>query len=261
MSEIEKDSPEITIDKIKLTDLVEADYNPRYMSDSERNNLKSSLATFGVVDPIIINLKNNRIIGGHQRYKALIDLIGEEEADFDQNMNLIVLGDIGWVFPNTDLKIENEDFEKGMNLALNKIQGDWEYEKLNDLLDQLKVNDFDLEPTGFIEIDVDLDIDDEDFYADEDLSEDEVDEELAFKTQTKEIKRSFYLIPGETWKFGKHKLLVGDITGMDVTIHLKMNDMQVTFKKVVDSQDKPMTEFVLANRNEGNPFKNVNFNE
>ena len=110
------------IKTIKLTDIKPTEYNPRQISDSDKLKLKNSLKTFGLVDPIIINLKNNNIIGGHQRYDALLDNFMEENS-FNETLQLLELGDVGWVFTDEDLKIESSDHEKVLNLALNKING------------------------------------------------------------------------------------------------------------------------------------------
>ena len=59
------------IDKITLNEIKPATYNPRIMSIEEQEKLEKTLQEFGLVDPIIINLKNNQIIGGHQRYEIL----------------------------------------------------------------------------------------------------------------------------------------------------------------------------------------------
>lgn len=61
------------IEKIKITDIKPAEYNPRQITSEELTKLTNSISTFGLVDPIIINLKNNKIIGGHQRYEVLIN--------------------------------------------------------------------------------------------------------------------------------------------------------------------------------------------
>ena len=82
----------VKIEKIKITDIIPADYNPRLISESETNKLKNSLSTFGLVDPIVINLKNKHIIGGHQRFDVLIDQHLEDNKIFDE-LNLIKLGD------------------------------------------------------------------------------------------------------------------------------------------------------------------------
>ena len=69
------------------------------------------------------------VIGGHQRLKVLKDLgITEVEC--------IVV----------DLDKTNE---KALNIALNKIQGDWDEDKLEALLQELKLEEFDMNLTGF----------------------------------------------------------------------------------------------------------------
>ena len=49
----------MSFEKILLKDIVPTDYNPRVMSEEEFNHLSNSIDEFGLVDPIIINLKNN----------------------------------------------------------------------------------------------------------------------------------------------------------------------------------------------------------
>lgn len=147
----------IEVEKIKITDLIPSDYNPRIMPENEATKLKNSLETFGLVDPIVINLKNNHIIGGHQRFDVLIDQHLEDNKIFDE-LNLIRLGDIGWVFTDTELTVESEDHEKALNLSLNKISGEWDTEKLFVILEELDVNDFDLGLTGFDGFDEEIEI-------------------------------------------------------------------------------------------------------
>lgn len=139
------------IEKIKITDIKPAEYNPRQITSDELQKLTNSINEFGLVDPIIINLKNNKIIGGHQRYEVLINQ-HMLNNDFYGELNLIRMGDIGWIFTETDLKVEDEDHEKALNLALNKISGEWDFEKLGEILDELTVNEFNIELTGFDEL-------------------------------------------------------------------------------------------------------------
>ena len=133
-------------EKINIQDIHPADYNPRIMPEDEYNKLKNSLDTFGLVDPIIIDLKHdNTIIGGHQRYEVLND------ADDEQELILIPLGDIGLIIKNTDIKIQDVNDQKALNLALNKISGEWDYQKLDDILVELSNDDYMIELTGFEE--------------------------------------------------------------------------------------------------------------
>ena len=140
-------------EEIKITDIIPSNYNPRKISNTEYNKLSRSIDTFGVVDPIIINLRNNHIIGGHQRYDVLLD---EHIADNKKykTLQLIRLGDIGWVFPSNDLKIRSIEEEKALNIALNKIQGEWNNEKLEDLFNDLSIEGVDLTLTGFDKLEI-----------------------------------------------------------------------------------------------------------
>lgn len=143
------------IKKINITDINEADYNPRTISDDEMIKLENSITEFGFVDPMIINLKNNKLIGGHQRYNALLSL-NMKKGNFVEELNLVELGDIGWVFPDMDLKIESEQHEKALNIALNKISGTWDNEKLFTLLEELEYDDMGIELTGFTDEEMEM---------------------------------------------------------------------------------------------------------
>lgn len=135
--------------KINIQSIKPASYNPRIMPEEEYNKLKNSLDTFGLVDPIIIDLKHdNTIIGGHQRYQVLIDDNDEQE------LTLIELGDIGLIIKDIELKINDTNDQKALNLALNKISGEWDYQKLDDILIELSNDDYLIELTGFDETDV-----------------------------------------------------------------------------------------------------------
>lgn len=120
------------IQKINIDDLNSPEWNPRYISDEEMQKLKNSINEFGYVDPIIVNKHNMNIVGGNQRYQALKSL--------------------GWTEVDV-LFIDEPDLnrEKALNVALNKISGDWDTEKLNVLMEELKLNDYDISFTGFAE--------------------------------------------------------------------------------------------------------------
>ena len=138
---------------IKLTDIVPAEYNPRRISESEFEKLKSSISEFGLVDPIIINLNNNKIIGGHQRYDVLMNEHINNNDKYD-SLKLIKLGDIGWVFSEDSLTVKDDAHEKALNIALNKISGSWDDEKLQELFVDLELHDFDVSLTGFNEVEL-----------------------------------------------------------------------------------------------------------
>lgn len=95
----------------KIVDLIPADYNPRQISDEQKEHLKQSLEKFNLADPLILNL-DNTVIGGHQRLKILIAL-GIEEIDVR--------------IPN---RLLNKEEERELNIRLNKNNGDWDLSKL-----------------------------------------------------------------------------------------------------------------------------------
>lgn len=121
------------IDKLSIDKLKFADYNPRKdlkPGDPEYEKLKNSIEHFGYVEPVIVNDRTGLVVGGHQRVKVLKDL-GYTEIEV----------------VHVDLDEANE---KALNVALNKISGDWDAEKLEDLLRELNLNDdIDVLLTGF----------------------------------------------------------------------------------------------------------------
>ncbi len=171
------------ISKIPIGQLNPAAYNPRkdlQPGDPEYEKLKRSMQEFGYVEPIVWNKKTGNIVGGHQRYKILLDM-GMQEVD-------CVVVDL------------DETKEKALNVALNKIQGDWDYIKLKDLMQELDTGEFDLELTGFdMEEIEDLMTQ---FHVPEEIVEDEVPEPPE-EPVTK---------PGDLWLLGRHRLLCGDAT-------------------------------------------------
>lgn len=194
------------LEKIKITDIVPSDYNPRQISDEEMVKLKNSLGEFGLVDPIIVNLKNNHIIGGHQRYEVLVSDYLEKGFD-DIELNMLKLGSVGWIFRETDLEIKDDDHEKALNLALNKINGDWDSMKLKDLLTELDEDDFDLNLTGFDELELyNLNFGDTIEYDEGGAGAalDSLADEYDYPDAEKRVEK------GEVWKIGEHILICTD---------------------------------------------------
>nr|WP_302577921.1 ParB N-terminal domain-containing protein [Methanobrevibacter arboriphilus] len=187
----------MNIEKISISEITPSDYNPRQSDDVFKNNLTTSLNEFGFVEPIIINSKTNEIIGGHQRY----DFLYNEYVLNGSNKQLFILklGDISWVFPETDLKIKSDEHEKALNLALNNIGAKWDKEKLENIIEDFKLKEFNIELTGFDDVKLKkLDIDLLDYNDDEDDS-------VGIPKETNEGYGSELSL-----KFGKHKIPITD---------------------------------------------------
>ena len=185
------------MDKISIKDIKPAEYNPRMISDEDYGKLQKSINTFGLVDPIIINLKNNVIIGGHQRYKALLDENVKE-------LQLLKMGDIGYVFHETSFNVPDEIHEKSLNLALNKISGEFVEEKLKPLLEEVNLSNLDIDVTGFDKLDLD------DFEAPDIEQEPKEIIEDNYNESNEDIETNIQL--GDLFKLGNHYLLCGDAT-------------------------------------------------
>lgn len=173
------------IEKKKVIDLVPADYNPRKdlkPGDKEYEKLKRSIDEFGYVDPLIWNKRTSRLVGGHQRLKVLKDM-GIDEVD-------VVVVDM------------DEEKEKALNVALNKISGDWDKDKLMLLITDLQGEDFDVSLTGFDPEELD------DLFKD-DMKDGVKDDNFDVN---KELKKPTMTKPGDLWQLGEHRLLCGDST-------------------------------------------------
>lgn len=122
------------IEKIEISKLKPAKYNPRQITKKQYNDLKESIKKFGLVDPIIINKNGNIVIGGHQRLKICKEL---KHIDIE----CVVL----------DL---NKEQERELNIRLNKSGGEWDMDIL--------ANEFDIDDLvdwGFRHIDLGLNLD------------------------------------------------------------------------------------------------------
>jgi len=176
------------IEKLKTELLIPADYNPRKdlkPGDPEYEKLKRSIEQFGYVEPVIWNRTTSHVVGGHQRLKVLLDMgITEVEC----------------------VVIEmDEEKEKALNIALNKISGDWDKDKLALLIADLQGAYFDVSLTGFEPAELDALFKDslKDGIHDDDF---DVDAELQKPALTEH---------GDVWKLGQHRLVCGDSTKAD----------------------------------------------
>ncbi|MCL2539680.1 MAG: ParB N-terminal domain-containing protein, partial [Oscillospiraceae bacterium] len=176
------------IERLAIDSLKAAEYNPRKdlkPGDSEFEKLKRSIEEFGYVEPIIVNKRTGyTICGGHQRYKVL-KALGHAEVD-------CVIVDL------------DQQKEKALNIALNKIAGSWDEGLLTALLKDLEQSGFDLEMTGFDMTEV------RELFGSgsiENAHEDDFNADKALEETTTAVTRQ-----GDIWHLGKHRLLCGDCT-------------------------------------------------
>jgi len=165
-----------------------AEYNPRKKlkpGDKEYKKIKASIEEFGFADPLVVNA-DMTIIGGHQR--------------------LTVAMDLGYTEVPCAVVDVDKTREKALNIALNKITGQWDDEMLAALLKDLDVVQFNTDLTGF----------EKDEIAalcsrlyDKDVKEDGFDVD-------KELKQPVFSQHGDLWLLGNHRVICGDSTGEEV---------------------------------------------
>ena len=137
------------------------------------------------MEPVIWNRQTGNVVGGHQRLKVLMDL-GQTEID------CVVV----------DLDLARE---KALNIALNKIQGDWDEDKLAAIMADFDAEAFDVSLTGFDANEVDALLNR--FYSPE-AEEDDFDA----RAEKKKIQEAGGPVsqPGDAWQLGDHILICGD---------------------------------------------------
>ena len=178
--------------ELPVTVLKPAEYNPRKKlkpGDKEYEKIKASIQEFGFADPLVVNA-DMTIIGGHQR--------------------LTVAMDLGYTEVPCAVVDVDKTREKALNIALNKITGQWDDEMLANLLKDLDGVQFNTDLTGFER---------EEIAAlcsklyDKEVKEDDFDVD-------KELKQPCFSKLGDLWMLGNHRVICGDSTGEEVYTRL-----------------------------------------
>jgi len=175
----------VIIKKISVNLVNVAKYNPRkdlQPGDPEYERLKRSVERWDLVEPLVWNKRSGNLVGGHQRLKILT-----ARGDSDVDVSVVDL--------------DSQD-EAALNIALNKIGGEWDMPKLTDLLSELDGHGFDATFTGF--------------------DGDELENILTWTPPGEVTEDEPPAVPdnpqsklGEIYELGRHRVMCGDSTAQD----------------------------------------------
>jgi DNA modification methylase len=167
----------------KILDLIPSEKHPRKKlkpGDAAFEALRLSIETFGYVDPIIWNKRTGNIVGGVQRVEVLRTL-GFDEAEVSV----------------VDLSPE---MELSLDVALDKISGEWDMPKLKDVLIELETMDVDINLAGFSAREIEIL-----------LKRDVVEDGFDAEAEAAKIAQARTKL-GDIWQLGRHRLMCGDST-------------------------------------------------
>lgn len=121
----------------KIDELVPADYNPRkdlQEADKEYQDIKRGIQTYGLVIPLIMNKRTGNLVNGHQRLK--------------------VLKALGWTEVDVSVVDMDDKKEKALNLALSRIDGDFDNKALTNVMSEIRAAGIDPITLGFTKSEV-----------------------------------------------------------------------------------------------------------
>lgn len=157
------------VETINRSDIQNAKYNPRIMDKGAKKRLKEGLEKHGLVSAITWNKRTGNLVGGHQRLEQLDSL----EKNKNYSLDVCVV-DV------------DEREEALLNIQLNNpsMQGDWDIDKLGDIVQDFDINFDDM---GFTQLDVDLMFDGDDRFS-KLFEKEEVEETKDTLAQIKEAR-------------------------------------------------------------------------
>lgn len=185
-----------TTEEIKLSAMNSAPYNPKIHTDEFLDRLEKSMMKFGDVQHLVWNKRTANLVDGHGKYKIL------QRNGITKAETIVV-----------DISLAEE---KALNVTLTALRGEWDKDKLADVLTDIQIAieapdvdlNIDLEDLGIPEVDLKdlLDIDEEPTVH--------VDEYFRVPPEPKNERN---IKQGDIYALGEHRLMCGDtISGGDV---------------------------------------------
>jgi DNA modification methylase len=178
----------LKIEYVSVNFILEDPLNPRKISSSEFDALLAAIKRFGFTQPVLVRKSNGLIIAGNQRVRAARKL-GIRRV------------------PVIYIEITDSDSQL-LNIALNKISGEFDADLLSRLFADLEFEypDIDLSFSGFDQDEID------DLLNSLELAEKRDREETFELTDALMNAEVSKVRPGSIWRMGDHLLICGDST-------------------------------------------------
>lgn len=185
--------------RMKLDSLIVPEWYAKQESRTRMEKLKTAIGTFGYLVPLVVNTENNHVVSGAKRLEAMKDL-GFTEAE---------------VVPVRIKVIQNE---QTLSVLLDKIDFDWDPDKLKDLLNMINDSQVDfLKLSGFSDAELKA------------MALREHSKALAegghriiktpYESQS-QPRHSLDVKPGALFRLGNHRLMCGDATSSEMAAYL-----------------------------------------
>ena len=123
---------------MRRSDIKEAPYNPRMITEQNRKKLRSKMKAVGLLQPLVVNCRTGNLVSGHQRLATLDSL--ERGKDFELDVSVIDV---------------DEKTEKEMVVFFNNpsAQGEFDLDQLAELNLECGI---DFEDMGFEQYDIEM---------------------------------------------------------------------------------------------------------
>jgi len=193
----------------KRSQIREADYNPRVITDQSKKKLKDKMKAVGLLQPLVVNRKSCTLVSGHQRLASL-DALERWKPDSGKDYEL-------------DVSVIDVDdaTERELNVFFNNpsAMGEWDLDKLAglNLEDGIDFGDM-----GFEQYDIDMLFD-----GDSRFSQLFIDDEEVKKTEgaLQAVK--------DARKQGKEKMKEQNQAAFYVTVVCKNNDEKAELMRMI----------------------------
>lgn len=133
------------IGRVHRSKINPAPYNPRWIPEQNRKDLKKNLSKMGLREALVWNKQTGNLVGGHQRLEQLDDYHKKKHKNLDYSLDIIII----------DVSLK-EEVEINISLNNNRLMGYYDLKKMNDLLSNPEFIDLDYDAIGIKDEDLNV---------------------------------------------------------------------------------------------------------